>query len=300
MSFIIKNTRMSRLNSDHEILYSAIMENDKYKIDRLFKAGIDFNVKYDRGMNILHLAGYYSKSRINLQRNMMEHLLIEYVMNEDNNLIHLINDEDNNGETPLFYCCDQRECEVLIEYGANINHRSKNGQTPIFFTDTKMTRILINNGALCDIQDVNGRTPLFSSDIEKSKLLLANNCKINTKDNTGRSAIFSDDVLIPFCIVNSHTGYYFTNKMGSDIIRERCQFLLRKRPNPSLNFKTKYCDDLIKESIASTIIKSFFRSIIALKRMNILRMDPDNLFDEEFKESRMIKIKVYDTFNIMK
>ena len=76
MSFIIKNTRMSRLNSDHEILYSAIMENDKYKIDRLFKAGIDFNVKYDRGMNILHLAGYYSKSRINLQRNMMEHLLI--------------------------------------------------------------------------------------------------------------------------------------------------------------------------------------------------------------------------------
>ena len=88
--------------------------------------------------------------------------------------------------------------------------------------------------------------------------------------------------------------------MGSDIIRERCRFLLRKSSKPKLNFKTKYCDDLIKESIASTIIKSFFRSIIALKRMNILRMDPDNLFDEEFKESRMIKIKVYDTFNIMK
>jgi len=31
-----------------------------------------------------------------------------------------------------------------------------------------------------------------------------------------------------------------------------------------LNFKTKYCDDLIEESIASTIIKSFFRIIILI------------------------------------
>ena len=291
---------MSRLNPDHERLYSAIMENDKYKIDRLFKSGIDFNVKYDRGMNILHLAGYYSKSRINLQRNMMEHLLIEYVMNEENDLVHLINDEDNNGETPLFYCCDKRECEVLIDYGANVNHRSKNGQTPIFFTDTKMTRILINNGALCNIKDVNGRTPLFSSDIEKSKLLLANNCKIDIEDNTGRNAIFSDDVLIPFCVVNSHNGYYFTNKMGSYIIRERCRFLLRKYSNPKFNFKTKYCDDLIEESIASTIIKSFFMIIVASKKANLLRLEPCHLFNEEFKESRMIKLKVYETFSIMK
>ena len=291
---------MASINADHELLYSAIMENDKYKIDSLFKNGIDFNVKYDRGMNILHLAGYYSKSRINLQRNMMEHLLIEYVIDKNNDLIHLINDEDNNGETPLFYCCDKRECEILIKYGAKINHRSKNGRTPIFFADTNMTRTLINNGALCDIKDVNGRTPLFSSDVKKSKLLLENNCKIDTEDNTGRTAIFSDDVLVPFCIVKSHYGYLFEDRMGSDVIRERCRFLLRKGSKPKLNFKTKYCDDLIEESIASTIIKSFFRIIIALKKMNILRMDPANLFDEEFKESRMIKMKVYDTFNIMK
>ena len=291
---------MVRINTDHELLYSAIMENDKYKIDSLFKDGIDFNVKYDRGMNILHLAGYYSKSRINLQRNMMEHLLIEYVIDKDNDLIHLINDEDNNGETPLFYCCDQRECEILIEYGSKINYRSKNGQTPIFFSDTKMTRTLINNGALCDIQDVNGRTPLFSSDVEKSKLLIANNCKIDTVDNTGRTSVFSDDVLVPFCIVNSHNGYYFPRKMGYEIIRERCRFLLRNGSNPKLNFKTKYCDDLIEEAIASNIIKSFFRIIIASKKMNLLRLEPYNLFCEEFKESRMMKLKIYETFNIMK
>jgi len=51
----------------------------------------------------------------------------------------VINVQDTNGNTPLFYSRDSREADYLIEQGARMNLLNKQGQTPLIFVLTTPT-----------------------------------------------------------------------------------------------------------------------------------------------------------------
>lgn len=279
--------------SDSEILYSSIMENEKDKIKSLYEADVDFNVLFGRNMNLLHLSGYYSKSRLDLQRNMLEHILNDYVIGK---MDHLIHQEDNCGETPLFYCCNRREVELLVDCGADVNHTSKTGQISLFYADIDMSRVLLENGADVNKIDENGRSALFTAGVEKCNLLISYGCNIHHLDKEGRNALFSNDIIVPFSTVNEYGMY---EKMGVTTKRLRAKLLISKGVNPKLMFKNRSAGSLIEDAIYTNRIINFFRYIVAFNKMNILRYEPDNLFSEEFKEFRMEKIKVRKTYDIM-
>lgn len=82
--------------------------------------------------------------------------------------ISLVDSIDSDGLTPLCwasYYGQDSAIELLIKYGANLNHRAKGGRTPLMFAADKgyfyVVRILINHGANPNIADDNGNSALM-------------------------------------------------------------------------------------------------------------------------------------------
>ena len=79
-----------------------------------------------------------------------------------------VNDRDESGNTPLFFCADSLPvARCLISMGAGINVRNVEGRTPLmnvvssFRVDVRVIRLLIKSGAELDAQDRFGRTALM-------------------------------------------------------------------------------------------------------------------------------------------
>lgn len=108
----------------------------------------------------------------------------------------LINHRDKQGNTPIFFVRDLNPLKILLNTGANIDVFNNQGAHPLHrmvqFATPETIEFLLKNGAIKSINkhDANGSTPLMKSDDENiAKLLLTNGAKIDAMDNKGHSVL---------------------------------------------------------------------------------------------------------------
>ncbi len=100
---------------------------------------------------------YYGKPITKSEKNDIE--LAKVVIDNGAN----IDDKDRNGHTALHYCIYYKNYELmvfLINNGANVNIQDNNGNTPLIISLNRcyenFTDFLINNGADKNIKNFNG------------------------------------------------------------------------------------------------------------------------------------------------
>ncbi len=79
-----------------------------------------------------------------------------------------VNLENRVGETPLFFCVDGNKikaCQLLVKFGANVNHRRIDGRTAlhnaaIYDYRIEIVRFLVEAGAEVNVRDKKNQTPL--------------------------------------------------------------------------------------------------------------------------------------------
>ncbi len=108
------------------------------------------------------------------------------------------NAQDKNEMTPLFYAQDPRKAKLLLEYGANPNYETSRKHTPLFSimiheNQREFFDILVKYGANINHQDLNGDTILHESvywgrytDVEA---ILANKPDLTIKNMQGKTAL---------------------------------------------------------------------------------------------------------------
>lgn len=135
--------------------------NDKAKL-LLEYAGdkVDLNKTLtSSGENVLHTAASYCNLEI------LNLLIDKYKMNVDA--------ETHRGETPLMLACEYIKCNLdcidsLIMRGADVLHRSKNGESPLMVatkSDYSLAKVkmLVKNGATVLTSDLRGTTPVMNA-----------------------------------------------------------------------------------------------------------------------------------------
>ena len=92
---------------------------------------------------------------------------------------------------------DISKVNTLLEKGANVNHRSKNGVTALIFASLGghegVAKILLAKGAKVDSKTVSGVTALMSASLsgheDVVKMLVAKGANVNLKDTDGTTAL---------------------------------------------------------------------------------------------------------------
>ncbi|NOY23291.1 MAG: hypothetical protein GXO70_07260 [Acidobacteria bacterium] len=112
----------------------------------LINHGADITVRTDMGETLLHLA----------VANRMNTLALSLLKRKAD-----VNAEDNIGWTALFEPTDFKTALLLLENGADPNHQSHDGSTPLMWAATRgnetMIRLLLNHGANPDIKNQKGQ-----------------------------------------------------------------------------------------------------------------------------------------------
>lgn len=127
-----KNPQIDK-ESDQEELEKAIKNQDKAKISSLLDKGVVL-----KSGSAIHFA---------VEHNKME--VVKYLLERDKSLANKL---DHNGWSPLFYAIlyEQIDClNYLINHGANLEHRDKEGRTSLIKSthNEKIMIILLEKGA---------------------------------------------------------------------------------------------------------------------------------------------------------
>ncbi|CCX10138.1 Similar to Ankyrin repeat domain-containing protein 50; acc. no. Q9ULJ7 [Pyronema omphalodes CBS 100304] len=109
---------------------------------------------------------------------------------------------DCDGLTALFHAARKghlKTVELLLERGAEVDSKDKNGRTPLSFAakaygSFETVKLLLERGAEVDSKNKNGRTPLsFAANeygsLETVQLLLERGAEIDWKDKDGRTPL---------------------------------------------------------------------------------------------------------------
>ena len=175
-------------------LMSGMLNESAQEIATLLvEAGANVNVTSWSGINALMLAAESSESS-----------LVKYLL--DNGAIEHINDtESEYGFTPLIWAAKNNDTnggvviQVLIDHGADVNLKDKNGFTAILYAamlnrNEDVIRTLIQNGV--DINQIGPKnvTPLLgaigmNSNINITKLLLDSGADVSIVSEEGKKAI---------------------------------------------------------------------------------------------------------------
>jgi len=111
-----------------------------------------------------------------------------------------INEQNNNGHTPMFQAVHDDDPEVirlLLKHGADPNLGDKDQDTPLIMASyngqTEVVKLLIAAGADLNLQDKAGESPLHIASYwgrtESMKLLIAAGANVNLRDNNGQTAL---------------------------------------------------------------------------------------------------------------
>jgi hypothetical protein len=72
-----------------------------------------------------------------------------------------VNEQDDDGKTPLYYSTSFDVVKLLIDNGANVKHKSHNHRTPLFYVfDSKIAQLYIDHDADINAKDSEGFTRL--------------------------------------------------------------------------------------------------------------------------------------------
>lgn len=247
------------LDLGSELLASALVGDEEYQ--NIIKEGVDINFRNRYGQTALFFS---NATRILI--NAGAHVDIK----------------DNMGKTPLFLS-DSEKSKILIEYGANVNSKNRRGDTPIFIADRKKMKVLIEAGADVNSKNNLGQTPLFYS-YGTSDILIKNKALINIQDCHGKSALFYSNHYKTELLVEHGANIYIKDHYGKTALDHSKHY-----------GKTKF---LIRVISADKIVR-YIRMFLSFKKVNYLRILPENLFKDEFRYTRMKILGISDFWSGM-
>lgn len=163
------------------LMYAAMFSDDENIIDLLVKNGASLlSSDYD-GNYAIHLAAKYNRSV-----SVTERLI------KDRNIVNRSGGEKNNRETPLIiavrYNNDPGITALLLENGANVNRKARNGNTAINYAvangNMEIAKQLINAGAYLDRKyySVLDTAIVYSKDTDMIEMLIEAGAKLEMED----------------------------------------------------------------------------------------------------------------------
>ncbi|CAN5600626.1 hypothetical protein BH10BAC3_BH10BAC3_28610 [soil metagenome] len=165
-------------------LISAVKNNDINGVKRLLEAGADPNAVDDDSDNVLMNAAMYASVEC------MNALLQKKA---DPNI------KNKHKQTALMYCTNNLEkCKLLLQYGADINAKSKSGNTPLLVASVgnqpyEMVKFLLDNKADPLATNAAHETALMRaaqfSDTTTLRLLISKGINVNALDYIAGTAL---------------------------------------------------------------------------------------------------------------
>jgi len=190
-------------------LQSAIHEGHKDIVELLIQKGANtdvkfdeggMNLKYERGMTILHLASACCNKQVNSPA--YSHGMVELLLAHGTD----INARDDQGRTSLhrvsnFLRHSNKEelrdvAKLLIAKGANVEVKDNYGRTPLFLVGNReVAELMIAKGAEVNARDNLGRTALHSAaenaQKEVAEVLINNGADLNARDKEGHTPLYT-------------------------------------------------------------------------------------------------------------
>jgi len=133
-----------------------------------------------------------------------------------------------DGKIALHFACLDNNFELakqLIQQGIDINQQDHDGQTPLYLTmNIEMIKILLSAGANPNLQEIRSKfTPLLYALLwaKKDKFdLLVNHTDLNLKTSFGYTALMYaakfDDMKMIEVLINAGADIYCKNNEGED------------------------------------------------------------------------------------
>jgi len=164
-------------------LHAAIDDGNVARVEALIKDGADLEQVYI-GRTPLNSATLMDRPEI------VERLLVAGAK---------IDAVDSRGETALFLANSPSLVQPYIKHGADLNHRTNSGQTPLisglYHGWSEAALVLIDHGADVSAQDKDGATPLMVAAAYGSEevvaRLLREGADVNQTTSSGRSALLT-------------------------------------------------------------------------------------------------------------
>jgi len=104
-----------------------------------------------------------------------------------------VNAVNDTGQTPLHVTQDTGIAKMLILKGANVNALDGDGMTPMFSKDLDLIKVLTESGADINHRSNKGNTPLiwysYSGYLEGIQLLFSLGADVNAKNTDGQTAL---------------------------------------------------------------------------------------------------------------
>ncbi|XP_058809038.1 putative ankyrin repeat protein RF_0381 [Phymastichus coffea] len=176
-------------------LYTAIESGQEENIKVLLNHGARIDLKNLFSKTPLHLIAC-----LDYQDADKTVRLAKLILNRGVNIKILLNECTDSGETVLHHAVlsnNVKLIKLLLEYGANINAKNRDGKSPLYFavecSNTKILNFLLENGARVNDKMNHGFTALHEAIIQRSEdnieLLLSHGAEVNSKDIYGKTPL---------------------------------------------------------------------------------------------------------------
>ena len=151
------------------------------EIEQFFKSGADVTIPNDLGKTPLHLA---SREFWIACPGVVEFLLKNGAP---------VNAKDIFGETPIYQMKSLPLVKVLLDFGADLRLKDKNGRPPLLalmkLKQPKVLQLLLDRGAAVNCTDDYGSTPLhyaaYFDNVEATRIILQHGGDLSAIDNFG-------------------------------------------------------------------------------------------------------------------
>lgn len=182
--------------SGYSLLHLASLSGNLDIVKYLIKCGADVHTQTKGACKYtpLFIAFRFEKNNI-----------FEWII-DNRELLRIDIDKEYSGNSLLGWACFHDKInalELLINKGANVNHRSRDGKSPVFFTtNIEILKLLVKNGADINAQSKEGtplRKAIHQNHPDIVKFLLDNNANIYSLDKDSHNA---------FEILANHYDWY--------------------------------------------------------------------------------------------